>query len=43
MRKSHLLQMRGLKQIGFYLVLLTALSHLLQMRGLKRYIYRTIC
>ena len=35
MQESHLLQMRGLKQIKTYGSILMILSHLLQMRGLK--------
>ena len=35
MRKSHLLQMRGLKHADYICVVGIVLSHLLQMRGLK--------
>ena len=34
--ESHLLQMRGLKQIDLYPLLEKQVSHLLQMRGLKQ-------
>ena len=37
MKKSHLLQMRGLKQIGTAQMIMKEQSHLLQMRGLKPY------
>ena len=33
--ESHLLQMRGLKQIGTAQMIMKEQSHLLQMRGLK--------
>ena len=36
-RMSHLLQMRGLKLIGFRLLVALRKSHLLQMRGLKHF------
>ena len=37
---SHLLQMRGLKQLFVYQAILISLSHLLQMRGLKHRVRR---
>ena len=39
--ESHLLQMRGLKQLYLQSHLRTAKSHLLQMRGLKPWRPRT--
>ena len=38
---SHLLQMRGLKQIGIAQMIMKEQSHLLQMRGLK--LWKKIC
>ena len=35
-KRSHLLQMRGLKPTKYYGTELNVMSHLLQMRGLKR-------
>ena len=34
-KKSHLLQMRGLKPVKYLTLLFVKMSHLLQMRGLK--------